>query len=372
MTMHDRIAAAQAAAGGAAALVALPDALADARLSQAHIAPPRVSLIVTSYNYGCYIGDCLRSVAAQTYANWECIVVDDASTDDSAALVRDFVASAAASGRFRLVELGANVGQMEAFREGLRLATGSFVVMLDADDVLLPDYLAAHMRAHLGIATVAFTSSNQYQINGAGEVIGGQHMDHQSKGYFRHVRRTRFQKGFWVWATSSSMVFRRSTVELILPRDGTTFRICADYYIAHFCQLVGDSLLVPTIHGCYRRHGGNNFGANPVLGNINSVGNLDKHPPHDLFRLTMIRHVLDNYALFYPIFMGKGLVDFLLRLVKPGELPGLVARHPEVFPRSASYYLWLAAKAAWIHRRTPVAEKFRILPVESEDMKTGR
>ena len=110
-----------------------------------------------------------------------------------------------------------------------------------------------------------------------------------------------------------------------MPRDGTTFRICADYYIAHFCHLIGDSLLVPTIHGCYRRHGGNNFGSNPVLGNINSVGNLDKHPPHDLFRRTMILHVLDNFELFYPIFMGKGLVQFLLRLAKPCELPRLVA-----------------------------------------------
>ncbi|MFU2207168.1 glycosyltransferase family 2 protein [Solidesulfovibrio sp. C21] len=362
MNVHERIAAARDAAEAGPPVV-LPGALRDERLLAVAVSRPRVSFVLTSYNYGRYITDCLASVSGQDYDNWECLVVDDASTDDSVARVRAFLATVAAPERFRLIERPANGGQMEAFRDGLARATGSFVVMLDADDVLLPDFLTAHMRAHLTVATVAMTSTNQYQINGAGEVIAGQHMDHQSKGYFRHVRQTSFQKGFWVWATSSSMVFRRSTVERVMPRDGTTFRICADYYIAHFCHLLGDSLLVPTIHGCYRRHGQNNFGSNPVLGNINSVGDLDRHPPHDLFRQTIIRHVCENRDLFYPIFMGKGLVRFLLRLVKPAELPGLVARYPEIFPRATAHYLWLATRAALARSRTPVSEKFKILPV---------
>ena len=362
MNIHELIARRAAAPTDQVPVTALPQALQDKRLDRAGMHRPRVSFIVTSYNYEKYVLECLRSVTRQTYDNWECIVVDDVSTDNTRALLREFAAGPEAGGRFTLVERSVNGGQMDAFRDGLAKATGSFVVMLDADDVLLEDFLEAHLRAHLSVATVAFTSSNQYQINAKGEIIGGQHMDHQSKGHFRHVRKTSFQNGFWVWATSSSMVFRRSTVELIMPRDGTTFRICADYYIAHFCHLIGDSLLVPTIHGCYRRHGGNNFGTNPVLGNINSVGNLDKHPPHDLFRQTMIRHVLDNHDLFYPIFMGKGLVQFLLRLAKPRELPGLVARYPKAFPRPLRHYLWLAAKQWWAKHSTPVSEKFKIIP----------
>ncbi|OIO05552.1 MAG: glycosyl transferase family 2 [Desulfovibrionaceae bacterium CG1_02_65_16] len=361
MSIHDLIAK-RAKAAPDHLPVALPQALRDPRLETARMQKPRVSFIVTSYNYESYIVECLRSVTRQTYDNWECIVVDDVSTDGTVAAVRAFVESPEARGRFTLIERAENGGQMEAFRDGLKIATGSFVCMLDADDVLLEDFLEAHMRAHLSVATVAFTSSNQYQINGKGEIIGGQHMDHQSKGYYRHVRKTSFQTGFWVWATSSSMVFRRSTVELVMPTDGTTFRICADYYIAHFCHLIGDSLLMPTIHGCYRRHGGNNFGSNPVLGNINSVGNLDKHPPHDLFRWTMINHVLRNYDVFYPIFMGKGLVQFLLRLVKMSELPRLAAQYPKVFPGPLWRYLWLSVKQCWARRSTPVSEKFKILP----------
>jgi glycosyltransferase involved in cell wall biosynthesis len=341
---------------------ALPQALLDPRLDRARMHKPRVSFIVTSYNYEPYIVECLRSVTRQTYDNWECIVVDDVSTDGTVAAVRAFVDSPEAAGRFTLIKRTENGGQMEAFRDGLKIATGAFVCMLDADDVLLEDFLEAHMRAHLSVATVAFTSSNQYQINGKGEIIGGQHMDHQAKGHYRHVRLTSFQTGFWIWATSSSMVFRRSTVELIMPTDGTTFRICADYYIAHFCHLIGDSLLVPTIHGCYRRHGGNNFGSNPVLGNINSVGNLDKHPPHDLFRATIINHVLENYDVFYPIFMGDGLIRFLMRVVKLGEIAGLMAKYPKVFRKSLWHYLRMSARQWWRKRATPMTEKYKILP----------
>jgi glycosyltransferase involved in cell wall biosynthesis len=360
MSIHDLIAR-RTALNSDSVPVDLPQPIGDERLGRAQMSLPRVSFIVTSYNYEPYIIECLQSVARQTYDNWECIVVDDVSTDNTVARVRDFIAGREVRNRFKLLERSENGGQMEAFRDGLEVATGSFVVMLDADDVLLEDFLEAHLRAHLSVATVAFTSSNQYQINAKGEIIGGQHMDHQSKGYYRHVRKTSFQKGFWVWATSSSMVFRRSTVEHILPTDGTTFRICADYYIAHFCHLIGDSLLIPHIHGCYRRHGQNNFGSNPVLGNINSVGNLDKHPPHDLFRRTVINHVVNNHHLFYPIFMGRGLVQFLLRLVKPMELPGLVRSHPNVFPLPLHHYLWLSVRQQWERWRTPIDDKFRII-----------
>lgn len=361
MNIHERLAK-EAAASPEATPVRLPSALIDSRLDHAGIARPRVSFIVTNYNYGPYILECLDSVARQTYADWECIVVDDVSTDGSQAAIRTYVA-ADTSGRFHFLERPQNGGQMEAFRDGLAVATGSFVVMLDADDVLLEDFIEAHLRAHLTVATVAFTSTNQYQINSAGDVIGGQHMDHQSKGYYRHVRKTSFQQGFWIWATSSSMMFRRSTLECIMPTDGTTFRICADYYLAHFCNLIGDSLLVPTIHGCYRRHEKNNFASNPVLGNINSVGDLTKHPPHDLFRTTMIRHVLNNYDRFFPIFMEKGLVNFLLRLVKMRELPRLVRQYPNVFPRSLGHYLRLAYAYSREKRHIPASEKCKIIPV---------
>lgn len=60
---------------------------------------PAVTVVVTSYNYGRYVGAALESVRAQTAADFECVVIDDGSTDDSLAVIGSFLADP----RFRLV-----------------------------------------------------------------------------------------------------------------------------------------------------------------------------------------------------------------------------------------------------------------------------
>jgi len=310
----------------------------DARLAVVGSETPLVTVVVTVYNYERYVLETLRSVALQGYANWECIIVDDVSRDGSVAAVEQFLAEHPLKDRFTLIRRQQNGGQMEAFRDGLERGSGEFCMMLDADDVLLPDFLETHVRAHLGRKAVAFTSTNQYQINARGEVIAGDHPDHLSKGRLRYVPEVSFHKGFWIWATASSMVFRTATLRLIMPRPGVTFRICADYYIAQFANLLGNSLLIPSIHGCYRRHGENNFGSNPVVGAVNSVGCLDQHPPHDEFRKAMIGHVLENYQRFYRIYMGKGVVRLLCRLAPLAELLDIVRQNRELFPESLWWY----------------------------------
>lgn len=337
----------------------------DRRLAEVSIDQPLVSIIVTNCNYAKYIAACLRSVAGQTYPHWECIVVDDVSTDDSLAVLEGFLAEAPLRERFTLLRRQENGGQMEAFRDGLERARGTFCMMLDADDVLLPDFLETHVRVHLGRKAVAFTSSNQYQIDGEGHVIAGDHPDHLGKGRYRYVPEVPFQKGFWIWATASSMVFRRATLNLLMPDRSVTFRICADYYIAQFANLLGNSLLIPAILGCYRRHGANNFGDNPVIGAVNSVGCLDKHPPHDSFRQAMIEHILTNYPRFYRIYMEKGVVRLLCRLATLEELRRLVREHRDIFTRPDGWYVrtYLAYHLGrWSRNRRPWPKRLIIVP----------
>ncbi len=103
---------------------------------------PRVSVIVASYNYGQYIGDALRSVQAQTFTEWECIVVDDASTDGTPAIVQGF---AAKDQRIRYVRMDRNEGVAAARNKGLGLAHGEYVQLLDADDQIAPRKLELHV-----------------------------------------------------------------------------------------------------------------------------------------------------------------------------------------------------------------------------------
>ena len=103
---------------------------------------PRVSVIMPAYNCERFIAAAVESVIAQTEPDWELIVVDDGSTDATAALARDF---AARDPRVR-VHTQPNSGRPACARNaGLRHARGAAVAFLDADDRYHPDKLAASL-----------------------------------------------------------------------------------------------------------------------------------------------------------------------------------------------------------------------------------
>jgi glycosyltransferase involved in cell wall biosynthesis len=95
----------------------------------------RVSIIIPLYNKAPYVRRALDSIAVQTLAGFEVIVVDDGSTDDGAAIVADY-----SDARFRMIRQ-ANAGPGAARNAGLAQAQGEFIAFLDADDDWLPNYL---------------------------------------------------------------------------------------------------------------------------------------------------------------------------------------------------------------------------------------
>jgi glycosyltransferase involved in cell wall biosynthesis len=97
-----------------------------------HQKRPRVSVLLPAFEAGWCLGDCLNSVLRQTEPDWECVVVDDGSTDDTPAIVRHF---AAADGRFRSVSTP-HRGLVTALNTGLGHCRGRFVARMDADDLM--------------------------------------------------------------------------------------------------------------------------------------------------------------------------------------------------------------------------------------------
>jgi glycosyltransferase involved in cell wall biosynthesis len=91
-----------------------------------------VSVIMPAFNYARYISESLESLRAQTFADWECIVVDDGSTDDTANVVQKIVANDA---RIRYIHQ-ANRGQPAARNNAFRNSRGKYFQFLDADDLL--------------------------------------------------------------------------------------------------------------------------------------------------------------------------------------------------------------------------------------------
>jgi len=95
---------------------------------------PRVSVVVTCYNYGRFVAEAVDSLLGQTFADLEVIVVDDASPDDSRAVLQ---ARYADHPRVRLVLHDVNRGHIRSYNEGLGLAGGEFMGVLAADDFCL-------------------------------------------------------------------------------------------------------------------------------------------------------------------------------------------------------------------------------------------
>ncbi len=256
---------------------------------------PKISVVVTCYNCRDYIADAIRSVARQAARDFECVIVDDCSTDDSVVVIQATLDELKDS-RFSLVRLEKNVGQTGATRAGLKHTNAPFVCFLDSDDLWHETFLERHLAAHMNETyAVGFTACNARLIDGQGALIAGTvywfghdraHVDRDQA--FKPIDAARVPridpaKGatwqsqmpyrlytkravHWVWVSTSSMMFRRSLIDLVFPEDDEAFRLHMDFYVVVMAQMVAGSLLIDEALYSYRLHGRNFAANNPVLG----------------------------------------------------------------------------------------------------------
>lgn len=92
---------------------------------------PTVSIILPNRNYGAFIPDAIASIKAQTLTDWECIIIDDASTDDSVDVIKQLIDG---DNRFKLFVNSEPIGISATRNVGLDAATGEYIAFLDSDD----------------------------------------------------------------------------------------------------------------------------------------------------------------------------------------------------------------------------------------------
>ena len=110
--------------------------------------PPLVSIVTPVYNAVRWLPETLESVRRQTLTEWEHILVDDNSTDDSIQILQQ---ASLADSRVRMVKFASNCGPARARNHAIELASGRYIALLDADDIWLPQKLercVASMRQH--------------------------------------------------------------------------------------------------------------------------------------------------------------------------------------------------------------------------------
>jgi len=99
---------------------------------------PTVTVVIPCYNYARYLPDCVASATDQPGVHVDIIIIDDASTDDSAAVAERLASSRS---RVQLVRHKANAGHIATYNDGLNRATGDYVVLMSADDLFTPGHL---------------------------------------------------------------------------------------------------------------------------------------------------------------------------------------------------------------------------------------
>ncbi|MBS1724538.1 MAG: glycosyltransferase [Armatimonadetes bacterium] len=132
---------------------------------------PRVSVLLTCYNHLCFLPACLESVRAQTFTDYEVIVLDDGSTDGSRDWLKDIQAEQ--PGNVRLVFNEKNLGTYGTLNVGLEEASGEFIAILNDDDLWAPEKLEKQVALMDGNPKVGLCHTDGWFIDGAGKRMEG-------------------------------------------------------------------------------------------------------------------------------------------------------------------------------------------------------
>jgi len=127
---------------------------------------PLVSVMMPSFNANATLPRAMASLVAQTYANWECVLVDDGSSESPAGIV-----AAADDERIRLITLDRNYGRGVARQVALDNARGEYLAMLDADDWMFPTRIADQVAIMTTDLDLALVSSSMATVDGANELV---------------------------------------------------------------------------------------------------------------------------------------------------------------------------------------------------------
>lgn len=149
-----------------------------------------VSVIIPTLNRASSVSLAIDSVVAQTYRNWEIIVVDDGSTDDTAAVV---AARSAPDTRIRYV-YQCNAGVSAARNRGIAMAQGDYVAFLDSDDAWEPWKLELQLRCLLFCPHIGMIWTDMAAVDAGGEVVNPSYLKTMYSAYRRFGEKDLFTR----------------------------------------------------------------------------------------------------------------------------------------------------------------------------------
>jgi len=261
---------------------------------------PSISIVVVVYESGPTLGECLTAVRAQTFADYELILVDNASSDHAAQT------AAKADPSILLLENTENVGFAAAVNQAARRARGQWLVLLNPDAYPQPDWLERLLAAATANPAVKSFTSRQLmaedpsRLDGLGDVMSL--AGFPFRGGYTHPNPGTLQEGWVFSGCGGAMMIDRALFTGMGGFDERLFCYCEDVDLGYRLRLAGKAtLLVPDAvvrHVGAASTGGRRSDFAAFHGTRNRFWVFVKDTPPVLFWLTLPLHMLATLTLF--------------------------------------------------------------------------
>jgi O-antigen biosynthesis protein len=216
----------------------------------------KVDIIVPTYNYGKYLDACLQSVLEQRYGDFQVLVIDNASEDNTEELMREWLKR---DGRIKYVRNETNIGRGKSYIKAYTMTSAEYVLMLCADDLLLPGFLEKIVKNGLEKhpeCTFGYSKVNRLTETGLKTGMG-QFVPQLETG----VHNILYHLCFTYWLSPSFSVSRRKVLDELRVYDRWTNIIgssrlgtSGDQYQLLMLSTKGPAFVVNEREGIYRIH----------------------------------------------------------------------------------------------------------------------
>ncbi|WP_024791224.1 glycosyltransferase family 2 protein [Lebetimonas sp. JS032] len=260
-----------------------------------------ISVLIDNYNYGKFLSECTESVLDQTYQNFEIIIVDDGSSDNSKEIIEKY---ANKDKRIKPI-FKKNGGQASAFNEGFKHCNGEIICFLDSDDKFLPNKLKKIKEI--------YEKGYEYIVNDY-KLIGNTAYKGPYYPYGGYNMFLVYYLTFFAGSTTSNISISKKLANQIFPIPYEKFfKIRADDVIVFISNLMTEMFFIDKELSEYRIHGDNLFACN----NSDTLKDkfyrdyiLHKIKKYYLDKINIEKRFFENPYDLYLEFTTKQIYDF--------------------------------------------------------------